>query len=137
MSELVLHALVAVAGGLGAAARLLLDGWVSSRVSARQGLWGGLPWGIIAVNLSGSLLIGIAAGALVLVPAGETQPWQIALAIGALGGYTTFSTASYQTVQLARHGRWGAAALNGVAQLVVACLAVAAGWGAVALLFVR
>lgn len=137
MSELVLHALVAVAGGLGAVARLLLDGWVTSRVGARRSRWGGLPWGIITVNLSGSLLIGVAAGALVLMPVGEAQPWQIAIAIGALGGYTTFSTASYQTVQLARHGRWGAAALNGIAQLVAACLAVAAGWGAVALLFAR
>ena len=138
MPEALLPVLVALAGGVGAVCRLLLDGAVSAWI-ARRGAPSSLPWGIIFVNLSGSLLIGAAAGLFAgagvcggASPCGpDSAAWPLALSFGLLGGYTTFSTASFQTVQLARRGRWGAALLNGLGQLVVACAAVALGWALV------
>lgn len=142
MSEpFTLHLLAVLLAGLGAVCRLLLDGFANERIAQREAP-STLPWGIIAVNLSGSLLIGAAAGALAFLPAGDgsggtalsASSWQIVASFGFLGGYTTFSTASYQTVRLAQAGRWGAALVNGLGQLVVAAAAVALGWIAVWLL---
>ena len=138
MSEaLALHAVAALAAGLGAVCRLLLDGAVNERIARREAP-STLPWGVIAVNLSGSLLIGVAAGLLALLSidggTGSLSPaagsWPFVASFGFLGGYTTFSTASYQTVRLAQAGRWGAALLNGLGQLVVAAAGVGVGWGA-------
>ena len=53
-----LFLVVAVAGGLGAVARFVLDGLIRSRAGAR------MPWGTLAINLSGSLLLGLLVGAL-------------------------------------------------------------------------
>lgn len=135
MPEPTVHLLAILAAGLGAVCRLLLDGVISERI-ARRDAPSTLPWGIIAVNLSGSLLIGFAAGLLAVSFAGHAgggssalAPWPFAVSFGFLGGYTTFSTASVQTVRLAQAGRWGAALANGVVQLAVAVLAVALGWG--------
>lgn len=129
-------ALAAGAAGLGAVCRLLLDGLVTSRL-ARSGRSRALPWGTIAVNVSGSFAIGIIAGIITLsgaatgtlthaALAGTT--WPMVAVLGFLSGYTTFSTVSYQTVRLAWSGRWGAAFSNGIGQLVVASAAVALGW---------
>lgn len=133
MSEpALLHVIAAFAAGLGAVCRYLLDGLISAAVARRAGADGALPWGTIAVNLSGSLLIGVVAGALVSAPITAGSPavdsWQLAASLGLLGGYTTFSTASHQTVRLLRERRWGAALSNGVAQLVLATVLVALGW---------
>lgn len=85
---------VVLAGGLGAVCRLLLDTAVTARTSrSGEGAW----WGTALVNLSGSLLLGLVTG----VGVGPAAPAvQAVLGTGFLGGYTTFSTASLQTVQL-------------------------------------
>jgi len=139
VAELLFHAVAALAAGFGAVCRLLLDGVISAAVARRAGQGGALPWGTLAVNFSGSLLIGAVAGALVSggftggVPVVDS--WPLAAALGFLGGYTTFSTASYQTVRLLEERRWALALANGLGQLVLAVAATAAGWGlAVALL---
>lgn len=112
--------LLALAGGLGAAARLALDGVLRARVAA-----GAVPWGTILINLSGSfalgLLTGLAGGRLV------PEAWHLVLGTGFLGGYTTFSTASFETVRLLQERRWAIGALNGVGVLV--CATAAAGLG--------
>ena len=88
---------VAIAGGIGAAARFLLDSLLRRRVSARY------PVGTLVINLSGSLLLGLVAG---LVAAGlPADPWQAVLGTGFLGGYTTFSTAAVETVRLVQERR--------------------------------
>jgi fluoride exporter len=100
---------LAVAGGLGAVARLVLDGAVRERTGATV-------LGTMLVNLTGSLLLGLVAG----LAAASVLPEALRLVLGTgfLGGYTTFSTASVETVRLVRQRRWAAAALHGLGMLV-------------------
>jgi CrcB protein len=103
--------LVAVAGGVGAVARFVLDGVIRSRVALL------VPAGTFVINVSGSLLLGFVTG-LVLVGA-EPADFRVVLGTGFLGGYTTFSTATIETVRLLQQRRWVAAAVNGVAMLLL------------------
>lgn len=107
---------VALAGGAGAALRFVVDGILRTKVPA------GYPWPTTIINISGSLLLGFLTGIAAdsLVPAGMS----VVLGAGFLGGYTTFSTASYETVQLVRDRRYAAALGNGLG-LAVAAVAVA------------
>lgn len=119
-------ALIALAGGIGAAARFVVDGVVRSLARTA------LPLGTIFINISGSLLIGILAGLVMAHQAPESL--QLILGTGFLGGYTTFSTASLETVRLVQSGRTGLALLNGVGTMV-ACVGAAAAGVALVLLF--
>ncbi len=110
---------LAVAGGLGSVARFVLDDVVGSRSSGR------FPVGTMTINISGSFLLGIVTG-LVLVAA-VPPAWMLVAGTGFLGGYTTFSTASIDTVRLLRAGRAGAALVSGAGTAVTALLA--AGFG--------
>lgn len=118
-------ALIALAGGIGAAARFVVDGVVRSLARTA------LPLGTIFINISGSLLIGILAGLVMAHQAPESL--QLILGTGFLGGYTTFSTASLETVRLVQSGRTGLALLNGVGTMVACVGAAAAGVGLVLL----
>ncbi len=110
--------LVAVGGGVGAALRFLLDGLVKARVS-------GFPLGTVVINVSGSLVLGLLTG---LGQAGTLPlPAVAILGTGMMGGYTTFSTASVETVQLLRSGKTRLAVLNGLGMLVVSVGAAALG----------
>lgn len=107
---------VALGGGLGATVRFVLDGLVRERTS------GAAPWGTITINLSGSLLLGVVTGlaAALALP----EPAHLVLGVGVLGGYTTFSTASFETIRMLQERRWVAGLLNGPGVLVAAiCLA--------------
>jgi CrcB protein len=111
--------LVAVAGGVGAALRFFLDGLITARTRTA------FPYGTAVINLSGSFALGLITGL-------ATQGWlpdelALVLGVGLLGGYTTFSTASVETVRLARIRRYWAATANGLGVLI-ACVA-AAGLG--------
>lgn len=122
MSPLVWLAM-AGAGGVGAASRLLVDGLVRSRVRI------GYPLGTTIINVSGSFLLGVASGmALGLVLSPE---WKTILGAGLMGGFTTFSTASFETVRLIQERRFGAALANGIGMLAVsiavACLGLWVG----------
>ncbi|RIK16946.1 MAG: fluoride efflux transporter CrcB [Acidobacteria bacterium] len=105
-----LFLLVALAGGLGAAARFALDGLVSARTD------GSLPWGTITVNLTGSFALGLVTG----LAGSHLLPDDVTTVLGAgfLGGYTTFSTASLETVRLLQEGRTTAGVLVGAGTLV-------------------
>lgn len=88
----------------------------------------GLPWGTFAVNTLGSLLIGLLAG--IADGRGILSPdTRLFLMIGLLGGFTTFSTYSFESLQLLRSGQWGLALANVLGQLCVGLLAVWLGWG--------
>lgn len=106
---------VAVLGGVGANARFLVHTLMSARVGSE------LPIGTLVVNASGSLLLGLLAGASLsgdaLVLAGTAT----------LGSYTTFSTWMLETHLLAANGRRGVAALNVVVSLGLGIGAVAFG----------
>lgn len=110
---------LALAGGLGAVARLMLDGLIRSRSA------GPLPWGTILINITGSFALGL----LTAVVAGHMldDSWKLVLGTGFLGGYTTFSTASFETVRLLQERKIALAVVNGLGVLVVA--AIAAGLG--------
>lgn len=118
MTPLVFFALTA-AGGLGASSRMLIDGLIKSRISTS------LPWGTIIINVSGSLVLGLLTGLVGtnLLP----EAWHLVLGSGFLGGYTTFSTASFETVRLLQERRWAAGLANGLGTLVVSTATSAFG----------
>lgn len=121
-----LTAAVGLAGGLGAVARVVLDGALSARRP------GALPWPTLVVNVSGSLLLGLLTG-LVLF-AGAPDALRVALGTGFCGGYTTFSAVCVTSVRLAQDDRPGLAALNALGTLGLTVGASAAGLGLAALL---
>ena len=109
---------VAVGGGIGAAARFVIDGEIRSRHS------GGFPWGTFVVNVVGSFLIGVFSTLLFPlvergVPESTAHMVQLALTVGLCGGFTTFSTATVESVRLARSGRLRLALANTLGTLVV------------------
>jgi CrcB protein len=116
--------LLALAGGLGAVARVVLDGAVTTARARRGGA--GYPLGTTVINLSGSFLLGLLAGLAASRVIGA--PGLLVLGTGFLGGYTTFSTAAYETVRLAGQRRWGAALAHGVGQVAVASALAALGY---------
>ena len=103
---------VALAGGAGAALRLFLDGVVRARVRTA------LPVGTLLINVVGSLLLGLITG--VTLAAWLPEAWHLVLGGGLMGGFTTFSTASVETVRLAQDRRSLAALVNGLGMLVLA-----------------
>jgi CrcB protein len=95
---------VGLGGTAGALARFFLDGVVRSRVATR------VPLGTVTINLTGSFALGLLTG---LVMYQGAAPLLITVAgTGFCGGYTTFSTASFETVQLLREGELGLGLLN-------------------------
>lgn len=86
-------ALVAAGGGLGAVARFLLSGTLGRRWQTA----GRVPYEVLAVNLIGSLLIGVLAGQ----GLASGSPMRLALISGFCGGFTTFSTVAVGTVTVA------------------------------------
>jgi CrcB protein len=106
---------VAALGGAGAVLRFLLDGVASGR-------WAGdLPVGTLAVNLTGSLLLGLVAGT------GVGGDALLLAGTATLGSYTTFSTWMLETHRLAEDGSAGPAVLNIVLSLALGLAAVALG----------
>lgn len=77
-----------LAGALGAASRYLLSGWVQDRSRSD------FPTGTLAVNATGSLLLGLLCGA------GNMESALVLAGIGFLSGYTTFSTWMVETIRL-------------------------------------
>lgn len=103
---------IALGGALGSVARAL----VASALQAR------LPWATLLVNVAGSLILGWAMarlGGLEPAPAARVQAFVV---VGFCGGFTTFSTFSWQTMEQMLRGQWGLAAAN-VALSVTLCLA--------------
>ena len=126
MSSALTYLWIAIGGALGSVARFACAEWIVAR-------WpGAFPWGTLFVNVLGSLIIGMMAGF------GESGVrWQLPLLarqfvmIGILGGYTTFSSFSLQTLMLARNGAWILAGLNAAASVLLCVLAAWAGFALV------
>lgn len=115
----VLFVAVALAGGVGAACRFVLDGLVRSRTA------GDYPLGTMIINVSGSLLLGVLTGLGLAHLASDELV--LVLGTGLLGGYTTFSTASVETVRLLQGGRYAASLVAGLGMLVASVAAAGAG----------
>jgi CrcB protein len=111
--------LVALGGAIGSAARYLVGAFVGNYFGPD------FPWGTFIVNVSGSFLIGVVLSFVGggLLPAGA-RPF---IAVGVLGGYTTFSTYTHETLQLIQDGELGAAAFNTLGQVVAGLIAVYLG----------
>jgi CrcB protein len=109
----------ALGGALGALAR-----WgVSSSLPHARGTW---PWATLLVNLTGCLVIGALLA--VLLARFPHSPWlRPFLAVGVLGGYTTYSTFAVDVVQLTRAGHGPLAAAYLLASVVGGVLAVVVG----------
>ena len=109
--------LIAVAGAAGVLTRYA----IASAVGVRT-----FPWATLAVNITGSFLLGA------LLELGIRRQWPentvIPLSIGFLGGYTTFSTFSYETVTLARADRVPEAMVYVAVSVVAGVLAAGAGY---------
>ena len=90
-------ATVAAGSALGGVARYLIGSWAQNGSHA-------FPWGTLVVNLTGCLVLGILVRWLGDVA--DSAQWRLFLAIGFCGSYTTFSTFSYEAVQLLRDRDW-------------------------------
>jgi len=116
---------VLVGGTLGGMGRLALGNLVGRRLGSH------LPWGTLAVNISGALAMGLLAAALGLpgapsVEVATNTAWAL-LGAGLLGGYTTVSSFSLQTLTLWQQGRATAAAGYVSATLLAGLAALALG----------
>ncbi|MBA3277567.1 MAG: fluoride efflux transporter CrcB [Geodermatophilaceae bacterium] len=111
--------LVALGSGLGAPARYLLHRFIQQR---HQRV---LPWGTSAVNISGSLLLGLLFGG--AARWGLDQRVLAAVGTGFLGSYTTFSTFTWETVRLVENRAYLAAVANVALSLVAGLAAISAG----------
>lgn len=117
------YLLIAVFGAAGAVSRYAVDGWVADATH------GQFPWGTFVVNIAGAFLLGL----LIAVTTERLLPhpnWRIALGVGFLGSFTTFSTYAYETVKLAEDGAIGIALLSTVALVSIGILAAAVGLAA-------
>jgi len=115
---------VGVGGFIGAILRYLITNWVQDTLHTLS-----LPYGTLTVNIVGCLLIGLLAGLTesrnLLGP--ETRAL---ILVGVLGGFTTFSTFGYETIQLLRDGESLAAFSNVGLQLCLGLVAVWIGYSA-------
>ena len=115
---------VAVGGAAGAVARWGVSLWL-----ARPGV--GFPWATLVVNAAGCLAIGVVMGWLTHTESSTgvgREVVRLGVAVGMLGGLTTFSTFGYETLSLAQQGRVGTACLNAALNLGVSLVAVGLGW---------
>jgi CrcB protein len=99
------YLIIGLGGFLGANVRYLVGGWAAEK-------WGAsFPFGTLLINVSGSFVLGVflavATGRLALDPR-----WRLFFAVGFLGAYTTFSTYTYETMQLVLAGGWWPGVLN-------------------------
>ncbi len=112
--------LIAAGGALGATAR-----YATGLLAVR--LWGaGLPIGTWAVNILGSFLIGLAVPVIV-AKGGASEGVRVALVVGFLGSFTTFSTFSLDTLALWDGGRPGWALANAAGSVVLGLAFAALG----------
>ncbi len=103
---------LSLAGGVGAVLRLVLDGAIKARTRTA------FPLGTLLINVSGSLVLGfvtqLALGGIL------DDTWRLVIGTGLCGGFTTFSTASFETVRLVQQRRYVLASVNAVGMLVAA-----------------
>ncbi len=111
--------LVGIGGAVGSIARYHIG-------VASLKRWPGFPWGTLAVNVIGSFVL---CALMSLVLKGRLEDTtRIALGVGVLGGFTTYSTFNYETIALAQAGSYGRAVAYVVATML-GCLAVGVlGW---------
>lgn len=114
------YLLVGLGGFAGAIARYAIDGWVTRLTQAE------FPWGTLAINVSGSLLIGVLFAASVeraTLPGDVRAP----VMIGFVGAYTTFSTYVLESWRLVEDGSWMLGLANVFGSVALGLIAVVIG----------
>jgi fluoride exporter len=121
MASLMPYILVGVGGFIGAIARFAVARWVGVVMETR------FPLGTFLINISGSFLLGVIGTMTAQKVFANSDAVRLALAVGFLGAYTTFSTFEFETNALMGDGQWLIAMTNIFASLLVGLLAVRAG----------
>jgi CrcB protein len=118
-----LIAAVAIGGALGSVARYLLGAFIQDRVATA------LPVGTLVINVVGSVLLGffVQVG---LESAAFSPEIRFFLTTGFCGGFTTFSTFSYETLKLVEDGEYGTASLYVTSSVVLSLVGCAIGMAA-------
>ena len=112
---------VAFGAALGGVARYYLASAIQQRVGPT------FPWGTLVINVSGSLLLGMLMRYALATPSISAE-LRAFLTTGFCGGYTTFSTYSYETATLLEDGQYGRAGTYALASVVLALVATFAGF---------
>jgi CrcB protein len=112
---------VAFGAALGGVARYYLSSAIQHRLGAT------FPWGTLVINVSGSLLLGVLMRYALATPSVSAE-LRAFLTTGVCGGYTTFSTYSYETATLLEDGQYGRASTYALASVVLALVATFAGF---------
>ncbi|NNM98219.1 MAG: fluoride efflux transporter CrcB [Candidatus Eremiobacteraeota bacterium] len=112
---------VALGGGLGSALRYIVNFLVVARFGP------GFPLGTLLINMTGSLLIGVVAELAATSSLGMSPLLRLFLAVGVLGGYTTFSTFALDTVTLVGDRALGIATMYALGSVALGVLAAFAG----------
>jgi len=118
---------IGLGGFFGSIARYLITDYVSRHTTIS------FPYGTLIVNVVGSFIIGV----LMLVSFKTfltTDTVRMVVGVGFLGALTTYSTFSYETLQLLQKGNWNLALMNIGLNVFGCLLAVALGWAIVSLL---
>jgi len=112
---------VAIGGAIGSVARYLMQSFIGRS-------WGGeFPYGTLAVNVSGSLAMGLLIGWLARAMPERAMDLRLFLAVGVLGGYTTFSSFSLDAITLFEEGKWLYMSVYVLASVACSLLGLLAG----------
>ncbi len=111
--------LISLFGGVGASTRFIADGLLRSILGRR------FPWATMIINVIGSLILGIVVGAVVAHP--RMKNIELVIGTGFCGGFTTFSTATFESIRLLQEKRYVSFWLQFLGNFLL-CLA-AAGLG--------
>jgi CrcB protein len=121
MSNLLPYLLVGVGGFIGANARFVVARGVGTLFDTR------FPLGTFAINIIGSFLLGVLGTIIAQKVPASSEAMRLALGVGFLGAFTTFSTFAFETHVLLDDGAWLVATTNMLASLVVGLIAVRVG----------
>ncbi len=111
-------AIVACGGAIGSVARFSISVGMN-RLGAST------PWPTMSINILGSLLVGVFYG--FSLRYGWAENWRLFAVVGVLGGFTTFSAYSYESISLIKTGQWTAAILYITGSVILGLVACAVG----------
>lgn len=123
MARLTPYLLVGVGGFIGAIARFVVSRVTGGAFDTR------FPLATFLINVSGSFLLGVLGAVIAERVTPGSESLRLALGVGFLGAFTTFSTFEFETSALIESGSWLLAAVNVTASVIVGFVALRAGLG--------
>ena len=109
-----------IGAGIGGLARYAASVWIQSAAHTE------FPWATMLINVSGSFLLTLAYA--LLESTAAAPEWRAFVGIGVIGGYTTFSTFTYETVRLVQDGEWDRAILYVLGSVVLSLAGAVLGF---------